>query len=114
MNRVSSLTTVLRDIENLLPQHVLAEWQKRALKPLLEECHNVVITVGSVIDQNYYLEPSNAHGIRNKARRTWKRLTWEPKDIEELRLRMASNLTFLNAFTGSLTRYCMFTKHIHG
>jgi len=37
-------------------------------------------------------------------RRTWKRLTWEPQDIQELRSRIGSNIALLNAFNGRLTR----------
>jgi hypothetical protein len=34
----------------------------------------------------------------------WKRLKWEPEDIRELRSRISSNITFLNAFNSQLTR----------
>ena len=80
--RISSLASVLRDIKTLLLKHDLADWQEKYLRPLLEECHNVVTALGNVVNQNYCLEPSNTHGIRGKAQRTWKRLTWEPKDIQ--------------------------------
>lgn len=34
----------------------------------------------------------------------WKRLKWEPEDIKELRSRIGTNIGFLNAFNGRLTR----------
>lgn len=34
----------------------------------------------------------------------WKRLNWKPEDIDELRSRINTNVTFLNAFNGRLTR----------
>ena len=43
--------------------------------------------------------------FRFKVRRGWKRLRWEPEDIKELRSRITSNITLLNAFYGQLTRY---------
>ena len=34
----------------------------------------------------------------------WKRLRWEPEDIEQLRSRISTNIGLLNAFTSRLTR----------
>jgi hypothetical protein len=34
----------------------------------------------------------------------WKRLNWKPEDINELRSRISTNIGFLNAFNGQLTR----------
>ena len=103
-HRVTGLSNVLRDIERVLFQQVLADWQKKALASVLEECHNVLITLGKVVDENYYLNLSNVHGFRDKSRRVWKRLTWEPDDIQELRSRVALNVGLLDAFNGSLMR----------
>lgn len=33
-------------------------------------------------------------------RRTWKRMKWEPSEIHELRERIISNITLLDAFDG--------------
>jgi len=106
-NRVSSLTGVLKNVEPFLSERDMAGWQEEQLKKLLVECHNVVTDVGILVNENYYLEPSNVHGMRGKAQRTWKRLTLEPKEIQELRSRMNWNVTCLNAFTQTLTRYCL-------
>ncbi|KEZ41846.1 hypothetical protein SAPIO_CDS6652 [Scedosporium apiospermum] len=103
-SEVSSLASVLANIKDLLPQHDLPEWQKKALVPILDECDNVVLDVGKMVDENACLDPSSSKSSADKARRAWKRLTWDPKDVQQLRLRMASNVTFLNAFLGSLTR----------
>jgi len=104
-HRVTSLSNILRDIERVLSQQVLTDWQKKALASVLEECHNVLIALGKVVDENYYLNLSNVHGFHDKSRRVWKRLTWEPDDIQELRSRVALNVSLLNAFNGSLMRY---------
>jgi hypothetical protein len=103
-HRVTSLSNILRDIECVLSQLVLTDWQKKALISLLEECRSVLITLGKVVDENYYLNPSDSHGLRNKSRRMWKILKWEPDNIQELRLRVALNVCLLNAFNGSLMR----------
>ncbi|KAH8687250.1 hypothetical protein BGZ60DRAFT_438813, partial [Tricladium varicosporioides] len=102
-NEVIGLSNVLQDIERVVSQQVLTDWQKKALSSVLEECHNVLIALGQVVDENYYLNPSNVHGFRDKSRRVWKRLTWEPDDIQELRSRVALNVGLLSAFNGSLT-----------
>lgn len=88
----------------MLSQQVFADWQKKALVSILQECHNVLVALGKVVDENYHLNLSNTHGFRDKSRRIWKRLTWEPDDIQELRSRIALNVGFLNAFNGSLIK----------
>lgn len=102
---MTSLSNVLQDIERVLSQQVLTDWQKKALASVLEECHNVLIALGKLIDENYYLNPSNVHGFHDKSRGAWKRLTWKPDDIQELRSRVALNIGLLNAFNGSLMRF---------
>jgi hypothetical protein len=101
---VTGLSNVLRDIECVLRQQELTDWQKKALLPVLEECHSVLIALGKVVDENYCLKTPNSGGLRDKSRRLWKRLTWEPNDIQGLRSRIALNVGLLNAFNGSLTR----------
>lgn len=101
---MTGLSNLLRDIERVLSQQVLTDWQKKALAFVLGECHNVLIALGKVIDENYHLNPSNVHGFCDKSRRVWKRLTWKLNDIHELRSRVALNVGILNAFNGSLIR----------
>ena len=103
--RVIGLSNVLRDIENVQSQQELTDWQKKALIPVLKECHNVLIALGKVVDEKYCLTPSNSRSFRDKSRRVWKRVTWEPDDVRELRSRVALNISLLNAFNGSLIRY---------
>jgi hypothetical protein len=101
---VTGLSDVLRDIEHALSQQVLTDWQNRALVSVLEECQNSLIALGKVVDENYYLKPSNTPGLRDKSQRVWKRLTWEPDDIRDLRSRVALNVGLLNTFNRSLIR----------
>ena len=99
------LSNVLRDIESVQSQQELTDWQKNALVPVLKECHSVLTALGKVVDENYCLKPSNSHGFRDKSRRIWKRITWEPADVQEFRSRVTLNISLLNAFNGSLIRY---------
>jgi hypothetical protein len=101
---MTGLSSVLRDIEHVLSQRVLTDWQTKALASILEECHNVLTMLGKVVNENSSLDPSNVHGFRDKPRRVWGRLTWEPNNIQELRSRISLNIGLLNAFNGSLTK----------
>jgi hypothetical protein len=111
-HRVTGLSNLLRDIERVLAQQVLTDWQKKVLSSVLEECHNTLIALGKVVDENYYLDPSNVHGLRDKSRRVWKRLTFEPDDIQELRSRVALNVGLLNAFNTSLIRCLSISEYV--
>ena len=102
--RVTGLSNVLQDVEHMLTEQTLTDWQKRALANVLEECHNVLIALGNVVDDNYYLNTSNIIGFRDKSQRVWKRLTFEPDNIQELRSRIILNVSLLNAFNNSLIR----------
>ena len=102
---MAGLSNVLRDIESVQSQQELTDWQKDALVPVLKECHNVLLALGKVVDENHCLKPSNSHSLRDKSRRVWKRVIWEPDDVQELRSRVTLNVSLLNAFNGSLIRY---------
>jgi Cdc6-like AAA superfamily ATPase len=47
---------------------------------------------------------SKPKSVGKKMRRAWKRLQWEPEDICDLRSRISSNISMLNAFNGQSTR----------
>jgi hypothetical protein len=102
---MTSLSNVLRDIESALSRRVFADYQANVLAPILQECHNVLIALGKVVDENSQLDQSNVHGFRDKSRRVRKILTWETENIQELRSRIVLNVSLLNAFNGNLIRY---------
>jgi hypothetical protein len=47
---------------------------------------------------------SSPEGVGRRMKKVWKRFKWEPEDIQELRSRISSNITLLNAFNSRLTR----------
>jgi hypothetical protein len=51
--------------------------------------------------------------VSRRVKKVWKRLKWEPEDIQELRSRINSNITLLNAFNGRLTRDSVVTLVRH-
>jgi hypothetical protein len=57
----------------------------------------------NTLDQ--YCELKSGHrSVSERVKRVWKRLKWEPKDIEQLRSRISTNIGLLNAFTSRLNR----------
>ena len=83
---------------------MLADYEKDALAHFLQECHKALTALVNVVDENSQLNVSDIHGLRDKSRRVWKRLTWEQDNIEKLRSGIALNVAFLNTFNGSLIR----------
>lgn len=64
-------------------------------------CRNVLDELQQLLDRNTELE-SGRSGKRIK--RVWKRLKWDPDDIGKLRSQINTNIGFLNAFNGQITR----------
>jgi hypothetical protein len=104
LNRVKSLSNVVRDVEDVLPNRELTDRQKTTLHDILEGCRNVLIALDRVLDKYYGLDTS-PKGFGNKSRRVWNRLKFEPDDIRDLRSRISSNIELLNAFNTNLTVY---------
>lgn len=57
-----------------------------------------------MLDNYSELNDSKTGSVTNKIKRVWKRVKWEPKDVMELRIRISTNISLLNAFNGRLTR----------
>lgn len=73
------------------------------MKDIADGCHNVLDTLEKTLDKYGELN-SNPKVIGKNVKRVWKRLKWEPEDIQELRSRISSNITLLNTFLGRLSR----------
>jgi hypothetical protein len=96
---------ILRDIESVSRQQELTDWQKAALHPILTECHSALTALGKIVDKNSCLQSPITNGLREKSRRVWTRLTWEPKEVQALQLRLALSVGLLSAFNGNLIRW---------
>ncbi|KFY23766.1 hypothetical protein V491_02414 [Pseudogymnoascus sp. VKM F-3775] len=102
-NEVRNLSFILQDVEVVLPEQELSSQQKMELHHIAEGSRNVLSDLEKLLDM--YGELSLDHGRAGKrVKRVWKRLSWEPEDIKELRGRISSNITLLNAFNSRLTR----------
>jgi hypothetical protein len=100
---------MLEDVKVVLSQRDLTGKQKKELVDIFVGCYSVLSTLNKILDK-YQEVGSDPKGCdpKNfgfKVRRGLERLRWEPEDIKELRSRITSNISFLNAFNGQLTKY---------
>jgi hypothetical protein len=102
-NRVKSLSDVLRDTGKLLPKRELTRQQETELSGISERCCNILEELDKTLDRYQELD-SRSNSFGGKSRRVWKRLTWDPKDIDGFRSRITSNVLLLNTFLGQLAR----------
>jgi hypothetical protein len=103
LDRVKSLSNVLRDIDDLLPERELTSQQHTELYDIAKGCRNVLKNLNETLEKYQELD-STPNTFGRKARRVWKKLKWEPEDIKELRSRIIANITLLNTFQGKLAR----------
>jgi Cdc6-like AAA superfamily ATPase len=77
--------------------------QKRDLEDIDKGCRNVLDDLERILDKNTELS-SESGSVGKRVKRVWKRLKWDPDDINKLQSRISTNIGFLNAFNGLLTR----------
>ncbi|KAJ5964750.1 uncharacterized protein N7479_004626 [Penicillium vulpinum] len=98
-----SLSLVLQDVEIDISAKELSSQQQADLRKLSTSCHEVLVDISKTIE-DYTELSSTKDGKRNMAKRAWKRLKWEPNDIQELRLRIGTNIALLTAFNGQIIK----------
>jgi hypothetical protein len=94
---------VLQDADVAFPNQELSADQKRDLEDIDKGCRNVLDELQRIVDKNSELG-SEYGSVSKRIKRVWKRLSWKPEDINELRSRISTNIGLLNAFNGRLTR----------
>lgn len=87
----------------VLPQRDLTDEQGKRLHSIADGCYSVLSKLEKTLDKYGELK-SDPESVGKMVKRVWKRLKWEPEDITELRGRIISNISLLNAFNGQLTR----------
>jgi hypothetical protein len=73
------------------------------LHDIADGCRNTLDKLEETLNKYRELS-SGAESVGKRVKKGWKRLKWEPEDIQELRGRISSNIAFLNAFNSQLTR----------
>ena len=101
---MKSLSNILRDLEDVLPERELTDRQNTHLQDITQGCRGVLIEIEKILEKYCSLD-TNPKGLSGKSQWLWKRLKWEPDDVTELRSRLSSNISLLNAFNGSIAMY---------
>ena len=94
---------MLQDVDVVLSQSEPDSQEKEDLEDITASCRNVLGELEKTLDKYSELE-SKPKSVTEKVRRVWKRLQWEPEEIREIRNRISSNVTLLDAFNGRFTR----------
>ncbi|KFY69225.1 hypothetical protein V496_00421 [Pseudogymnoascus sp. VKM F-4515 (FW-2607)] len=102
-DEIRGLSIVLQDADIAFPKQELNTDQKRDLEAIDKGCRNVLNELQRILDKHSELGSEYA-SVGKRIKRVWKRLNWKPEDIDELRSRISTNIGFLNAFNGRLTR----------
>ncbi len=104
IHRVRSLSIVVQDIDIVLSEVEPDAQQKTDLQEIAGSCRKILNDLEETLNKYSELQ---THGgkMGERVKRVWKRLKWEPEDIRELRERISSNVTLLNAYIGRISRY---------
>ncbi|KAJ5906798.1 uncharacterized protein N7473_003714 [Penicillium subrubescens] len=102
-DEVRNLSFVVQDVEIDVSSKELDIKQQTELQGIAKSCRTVLSELENMIDTYRDLD-GTGDTKRSIARRTWRRLKWEPSEIQELRQRIISNIALLDAFNGRMTR----------
>lgn len=101
--RVRALSFAIQDVEIISSTKGLSTGQQDELDTIASTCRSTLTDIEKKIDK--YTELEGSQDTKRKiAKRIWKRLTWEPNDINELRSRIRNNVALLNAFYGKTSQ----------
>ncbi len=105
INRIKGLSNVLRnfeDSEDLVSAQDLDSDRQSRLEDAIKGCTEVLQDLNKVAEK--YSKLDKAQGKFNKIQRIWKRLEWEPQDVNQVRSRLTSNILILDATYNDLLR----------
>ncbi|CAI7630959.1 unnamed protein product [Penicillium glandicola] len=103
---VRGLAIILQDVDNQLVGDCLDEVQQEQLREISHSCGILLKQLQDVIEKYQVLECCGT-STQKKARSIWKRISWDPKDIDELRVRLISNVTLLQSFLSVISSQTM-------
>ena len=101
-DEVKSLSNLLRDLDDMISDQSLTQKHVVDMQDNLHACKNLLNDLDVTLDEYQILDKSGPTTLSAKSRRIWKRLKWEPADIAELRARLASHISLLNALLGTI------------
>lgn len=110
VGRVKTLSNVLRDIDDVLPQRDLTPQQRTEVEDITRGCRDVLEELEVTLDKYQELDP-NFSGPGGRSRRVWKRLRWDQKAIDGFRSRITSNVLLFNTFLERISRSVTFPSY---
>lgn len=90
------------DSEDFISAQDLDSERRSRLEDSINGCTEVLQDLNKVAEK--YSKLDKARGKFNKIQRIWKRLEWEPEDVNQIRSRLTSNILILDATYNDLLR----------
>ncbi|KAF5242673.1 hypothetical protein FANTH_8582 [Fusarium anthophilum] len=103
-NEMRSLSIVLGDVDVCVSDSELTEKDRKNLLETARECRIILEELLDIVITNRVLDIQSSVGTGNIMKRVWKRLKWDPDDIRDIRGRISSNVSLLNAFLHRMAR----------
>jgi hypothetical protein len=94
---------VLDDVADTVPKREISASQTENLKSIVQGCRDVVAELDTSLNRYKSLAPGS-RGFRSRSRGVWDRIRWDQTEIADLRSRIISNTTLLDAFNTRLAR----------
>lgn len=100
-NSVKELSNVLRDVEDL--KEDLTDDQIARLQNPTDSCRALIVDLEQLLDCSQELRKDGGKP-GGRARRVWKRLEWDEKDVDDFRDRLNLAVNAFNLFLNSISR----------
>lgn len=83
--------------------------QVEEMERILQNCQDLLSELSLKLDKLQLLANDSSPDWKQKARRAWKKITWDQMEINEYRSRIVSNITLFNLLVGSNNQYVKLT-----
>lgn len=103
LNRVKSLSTLLRDVDDVLPRRSLTCQQHVKLDSMVVRCRSVLDELNKMLVTYRELDP-DAKPSGRRLQKTWKRFIWDQSYIDNFRSRITTNVLLFNTFLEQINR----------
>lgn len=103
-SRLRSLSIVLQDTEIVLSGCEIDENQKKRLDEIATNCNKVLNNLKEKLGK-YSKLGTDGQNAKQRVRRVWDQLRWEPEDIREIRAQITSNISLLSTYMANISKY---------
>ncbi|KAJ5552018.1 hypothetical protein N7535_000035 [Penicillium sp. DV-2018c] len=103
---VRTLAIILQDVDVQQPDLDIDDHHQKQLEQISRSCWTLLKELEVAIGEYKIVEYCGT-ALHKKAKSIWKRISWEPKEIADLRDRLLSNVTLLQAFLNSISSQTM-------